>query len=197
MADFCRSQGFPYAGTQYGSWCFCGELYGRSGKANNCDVPCGGDRHQTCGGSWANSVYQVGLTDSVYQVGLTDAPAPAAGWPDPGPCPTAIATVHAWAAAWSRQDAELYLGYYSRDFSPPRGLSRKAWEAERRQRIERPAIIGVKIVAPEVESCEARRARVTFLQSYTSDVYRDRVRKELRMARQENRWQIVGERSLD
>ena len=181
--DFCRGQGFPYAGTQYGSWCFCGDLYGRSGKAEDCDVPCAGNRIETCGGSWANSV---------YRVALTDAPAPATG-----PCSTAIATVRAWADAWSRQDAELYLGYYSRDFSPPNGLHRKAWKAQRRQRIARPGIIGVKIVDPEVEVCEAHRATVTFLQIYTSDVYRDRVRKELRLSRQENRWQIVGERSLD
>ncbi len=179
--DFCAGQSFPYAGTQYGNWCFCGDRYGQSGKAKNCDVPCAGDRNETCGGSWANSVYQVGLTDP----------------PAAGPCPAAVAAVHAWAAAWSRQDAELYLSYYSRDFSPPHGLSRKAWEVERRQRIERPGIIGVKILAPEVEVCEARRARLIFLQIYTSDVYRDRVRKEVRLSRPGNRWQIVAERSLD
>lgn len=55
----CRSQGFTYAGTQYATYCFCGNAYGRSGAANNCDTPCGGNAAEMCGGGWANSVYRV------------------------------------------------------------------------------------------------------------------------------------------
>jgi len=54
----CGSRGFQYAGTQYGRWCFCGNSYGNSGSASNCNMPCSGDDNQTCGGSWANSVYK-------------------------------------------------------------------------------------------------------------------------------------------
>lgn len=55
----CRSRGFTYAGTQYSKWCFCGNSYGNSGPANNCNMPCSGISSETCGGSWANSVYQL------------------------------------------------------------------------------------------------------------------------------------------
>ena len=55
----CRSRGFAYAGTQYSKWCFCGNSYGNSGSANNCNMPCSGNSSETCGGSWANSVYQL------------------------------------------------------------------------------------------------------------------------------------------
>jgi hypothetical protein len=55
----CTSKGFPYAGTQYGTWCFCGTSYGKSGKADNCDMKCGGAGNEICGGTWANSVYQL------------------------------------------------------------------------------------------------------------------------------------------
>ena len=56
----CRSRGFRYAGTQYRTECFCGESYGKFGQANNCNMPCAGDSKEICGGSWANSVFEVG-----------------------------------------------------------------------------------------------------------------------------------------
>jgi len=55
----CQGKGFRYAATQYGSWCFCGNSYGRSGQADNCNMKCAGNPAETCGGSWANSVYQL------------------------------------------------------------------------------------------------------------------------------------------
>lgn len=58
----CRSKGFAYAGTQYGAFCFCGNQYGRTGAANNCDSPCAGNPQEKCGGGWANSVYPTGGT---------------------------------------------------------------------------------------------------------------------------------------
>lgn len=57
---FCHSQGFAYAATQYSVACFCGNSHGRSGRADNCNMPCGGDAQQICGGAWANSVWRVG-----------------------------------------------------------------------------------------------------------------------------------------
>ncbi len=57
--SICQGKGFHYAGTQAGSWCFCGNSFGRSGKADNCNVKCGGNRDDICGGDWANSVYEV------------------------------------------------------------------------------------------------------------------------------------------
>jgi Leucine-rich repeat (LRR) protein len=56
----CESRGYAYAGTQYGSECFCGNNYGKYGTASNCNMPCKGNANQTCGGDWANSVYLAG-----------------------------------------------------------------------------------------------------------------------------------------
>lgn len=58
----CQSRGFAYAGTQYGSYCFCGNEYGKSGPAANCNVPCAGNARELCGGAWANSVYRAPTT---------------------------------------------------------------------------------------------------------------------------------------
>lgn len=57
--SLCSDRDFPYAGTQYGRWCFCGNHYGRSGKAVNCNTPCAGNPDEVCGGDWANSVYEI------------------------------------------------------------------------------------------------------------------------------------------
>ncbi len=54
----CKQNGFSYAGTQFGSYCFCGNTVGRIGAANEslCTNPCSGNPAQICGGSYANSV---------------------------------------------------------------------------------------------------------------------------------------------
>lgn len=52
----CASRSYVFAGTQYGSYCFCGERFGRFGPALNCTMGCSGNPGETCGGTWANSV---------------------------------------------------------------------------------------------------------------------------------------------
>ena len=61
-------------------------------------------------------------------------PAPAVAKADNGSDEVAKA-VAAWASAWSRKDMKAYLGAYASDFETPKGMSRKAWEDEREQRI--------------------------------------------------------------
>lgn len=55
----CAQRGLKFAATQFGRHCFCGNTYGRYGPAANCDMKCAGNPSQVCGGSWANSVYQL------------------------------------------------------------------------------------------------------------------------------------------
>lgn len=55
----CRAKGFSHAGTQYASYCFCGNKFGKFGVADNCNTKCTGNRDETCGGTWANTVYKV------------------------------------------------------------------------------------------------------------------------------------------
>ena len=57
----CRKQGYKIAATQYGEQCFCGNSYGKFGRASDadCSVPCAANKSQRCGGGWRNSVYRV------------------------------------------------------------------------------------------------------------------------------------------
>ncbi len=57
----CRTTGYKIAATQYGEQCFCGNSYGKYGRASDadCSVRCAGNDSQRCGGGWRNSVYRV------------------------------------------------------------------------------------------------------------------------------------------
>ncbi|EGP09565.1 hypothetical protein CSIRO_0723 [Bradyrhizobiaceae bacterium SG-6C] len=55
----CRAKGFSHAGTQYASYCFCGNTFGKFGKSDGCNARCTGNRDETCGGTWANAIYKV------------------------------------------------------------------------------------------------------------------------------------------
>lgn len=105
-------------------------------------------------------------------------------------------SVEAWAAAWSAQDLDGYFGAYADDFVPEGGLSRSAWEAQRRERISAPAKISVRVADPSFSAgADADRARVSFRQEYVSDTFSDVVAKALDMRRTAGGWKITREYS--
>ena len=59
VAD-CSYHGYSYAGTQAANQCFCGDTYGSYGPSTSCNLACGGNASETCGGYYANSVYRTG-----------------------------------------------------------------------------------------------------------------------------------------
>ncbi len=60
----CSSRNFSVAGTQFGTWCFCGNDFGQYGQADNCNMNCAGNSYQICGGGWANSIYASNSTST-------------------------------------------------------------------------------------------------------------------------------------
>ncbi len=122
------------------------------------------------------------------------APAPAAA---PMPVPREVAdTLRAWAAAWSARDPDLYLSFYDRDFRPPRGLDRAAWEARRRERLRRPAWIRVTLSDLRVERLGGDRVRLRLRQRYEADRYADTSIKRFVLRRRPDGWRIVREATL-
>jgi tetratricopeptide (TPR) repeat protein len=130
------------------------------------------------------------------------APAPVAAAPAPAPAPApaaggddkaaVLAAVKAWAGAWSSKDMKGYLAAYGKDFTPSGGASRKAWEEERRQRIEGKGRISVKVEQPEV-SVSGDTATVRFRQIYDSDRLSTTSRKTLVLVRSGGSWLIKQE----
>jgi tetratricopeptide (TPR) repeat protein len=102
------------------------------------------------------------------------------------------AAVRTWAGAWSSKDMTGYLGAYAGNFAPPGGQARKAWESDRRARIEPRTRIGVDVSNLEV-TVEGDKATARFRQDYTSDTLNVTSRKTLDMVKSGNRWLIVRE----
>lgn len=114
----------------------------------------------------------------------------------PSPRIPPLDVVRSWAEAWSQQDVERYLSFYSADFTPPRGMTRRQWEAYRRDRLTAPRSIRVAITAFEAEPLGPDQVRATFFQSYRSDIVDDVVRKTLDLKLEQGEWHIVREQAI-
>ena len=55
-------QGNLYAGLQAGSYCACGNSYGKHGPSNNCNRHCVADKSTICGGVLANTILDLGMS---------------------------------------------------------------------------------------------------------------------------------------
>lgn len=121
-----------------------------------------------------------------------EAPKPAK--PDTSDRDAVLAQVNGWAKAWAAQNVDSYLGYYSRDFEPPKGMTHKAWAEERRSRIEGKGRIRVEVASPEVV-ITGNTAKVSFRQTYESDRLTARSRKVLVLTKNGGKWQIKQESS--
>jgi ketosteroid isomerase-like protein len=89
--------------------------------------------------------------------------------------------VRAWAQAWSRRDVAGYVAAYTPDFA---GTTRnhRAWEDDRRARIEPRKHIAVEISELRV-SVTGDTAEAHFKQAYQSDTLNNTVHKTLTLAR--------------
>ncbi len=107
--------------------------------------------------------------------------------------PRPAETVAAWAEAWSAQRVGDYLGLYSPQFQPPPGTSRAEWAAQRASRISAPRFIKLEIEELQAAVLEPGRVRVSFIQLYESDRYRDATRKIVDLRLEDGQWKIVHE----
>ncbi|MDZ7735542.1 MAG: tetratricopeptide repeat protein [Gammaproteobacteria bacterium] len=106
-----------------------------------------------------------------------------------------VQAVRDWAAAWSNQDVEAYLGFYADGFLPPAGMSRGDWAEQRRERLSAPEFIRVDIDNVRVNPLGPGVVQVRFRQDYESDTYGDSVIKTLLMKHDGDRWLIAEEHS--
>jgi tetratricopeptide (TPR) repeat protein len=105
-----------------------------------------------------------------------------------------LKTVQDWAAAWSAKNTGKYLAHYAADFKTPKGASRTAWEAERKERISKPKTIHVGISNPTATFSDIDHARVEFRQSYAAGQFKTSSSKTLLMAKSGEKWLIQEER---
>ncbi len=103
-----------------------------------------------------------------------------------------------WAEAWRSKNVKAYLANYADDFKPEGLPSKKAWEAQRKQRLSpKQGAISLDVSNVQVQQ-NGNQATVQFVQNYASKVYRDQVSKQLdlRLDPATNTWLIVRETTL-
>lgn len=104
-----------------------------------------------------------------------------------------LASVEAWAKAWTDQDIAGYLNAYSQDFDTPGKMSRANWEKMREQRIVGKETIRVVVENPLI-TITGDEAVVKFKQSYFSNRLNNISSKTLTMKQEGGTWKIVSER---
>jgi tetratricopeptide (TPR) repeat protein len=100
-----------------------------------------------------------------------------------------------WAAAWSAKNSKKYLAFYAKDFKTPDGISRSAWEAQRKQRIAAPKSIHVEVRDAKVKVVDDKHASVSFKQTYRASHLNVISNKTLDWVKADGQWLIAEERS--
>ncbi|GAB1393765.1 hypothetical protein MASR1M60_19290 [Rhodocyclaceae bacterium] len=104
------------------------------------------------------------------------------------------AAIDGWLAAWSRKDVRAYLASYAKDFQPPNGQARKAWEAERSQRVGKPGKIEVSRDKFSIKEEGDDKVVVRFRQHYKSANLNTSSGKTLVLIKRDGKWLIQQER---
>ena len=101
--------------------------------------------------------------------------------------------VHAWAVAWSEQNAPALLKFYSPSFQPPGVAGSAEFLDQRREDVTTGPAPAAKVDDIRVTAQSADRRTVTFVQRFGGD----RVRKEMVLVREGGNWRIVSEKTLE
>lgn len=105
-------------------------------------------------------------------------------------------TVLGWASAWSAQEVDLYLSFYSKNFVPTGSQSRASWAQARKKRLTLPLWVTVNVSEFSFKPPTTQRARVMFNQDYRSSRYSEHSKKELLLENVDGAWLIIKENSL-
>ena len=117
--------------------------------------------------------------------------------PEPAQDVSAIErVVKSWSKAWSEQNVDAYLSFYSPDFDPRGPRSRASWENQRRTKLKRPKFIIVSLQDIKIDIVNPNTSRINFTQSFKSNTYGDKVTKQLEMKKEHGEWRIVSEEEI-
>lgn len=100
--------------------------------------------------------------------------------------------LQAWTKAWSHKNMQAYFKAYDTTFTPPGGVSRKAWEQDRTDRILGKSTIALSLINLKIQ-VEGDRATVTFVQRYKADKLEVTGHKTLRLIKRGDDWRITQE----
>jgi len=101
--------------------------------------------------------------------------------------------VKSWAQAWSSKNLDQYFTSYGANFQPAKGESRKAWEQQRKERINKPSKIDVSLSNINITNIDSNNAKVRFKQAYRADGKPIYTTKTLVMKKEGDNWYIQQE----
>ncbi|MFO8156518.1 MAG: L,D-transpeptidase Cds6 family protein [Pseudomonadota bacterium] len=107
----------------------------------------------------------------------------------------AVEALKRWARAWTAQDVDGYLGYYTDEYSPD-GMGRGAWREQRDRRLSAPDWIEVELRGARAYRMRADEIVVVVEQDYTSNTYSSLTLKSFTMVRENEGWRIAAEESI-
>jgi tetratricopeptide (TPR) repeat protein len=105
----------------------------------------------------------------------------------------AAAAVSDWVDAWTKQDAERFLGHYAEDFVPPEGVPLKQWRKDRRLSITAPKKIDLKLEDVKFSMAGTQSARISFREIYRSNLSSKVRNRALELQNRNGAWKIVAE----
>lgn len=114
---------------------------------------------------------------------------------EPPSVQAALDTVETWKKAWQAADAEGYLATYSNDFIPSDNSDLSGWKNKRSKVLTKPKYIRLGIDTPVVKVVKDDQVVVSFIQTYESDTYNDRVDKTLTLQNEPSGWKIIREQT--
>lgn len=121
------------------------------------------------------------------------APAPARPAAAPGsPAAQTAQRLNAWAQAWEAKDADRFLSFYAPSFVPSTG-DLTAWKAQRRNQMNRPGNVSVRIEDVTANTVAPDRVETRFNQIYRSQNTNDVTTKQVTWQLIDGEWYIVRE----
>ena len=101
--------------------------------------------------------------------------------------------LNTWKNAWENKNISGYILCYDKNFKS-RGMDLDAWELHRRRLNDKYSTISVEISNIKIQSLAAgEKARVSFIQKYKADSYRDKGKKQILLIRKGKDWKIMEE----
>lgn len=142
----------------------------------------------------SDSAYATKVADTLKSNAIKNSK-PEASVSDANDSQSVVNAINRWANAWSNKNVEAYLDLYADTFKTPDGQSRKAWEATRRERINKPGKIEVSVSNVNVHLDDNTHAKVSFKQSYHSGNLSQKTSKTLFLVLSNGKWLIEQEKA--
>ncbi len=106
-------------------------------------------------------------------------------------------TINNWANAWSEKDIETYINSYEDSYKGTKHNSHTDWRVWRTSRVSKPKSISVRLSDLAISVNDGnQQATAKFIQDYNTEKYKDRVLKQLRLTKSDDRWKITQEEIL-